>query len=151
MWEDLETRFLARLYEDDTEVSMPTPDEKQIKCKSIKDFIERFKKFSLRCPEGMPLSMLVQTYRHNLHADIETNISIVCTFTWKELHQQEEFIEKSIIGHSFNDKGKQRTEATTACMLPSKFKGKNFMVIDMPTKPKKSSSPRQDTLLSQRA
>lgn len=51
---------------------MPTLiEEKQRKDGSVKDFIEKLYNLSLRCPEGMPLLMLLQIYRYNLLAKIE--------------------------------------------------------------------------------
>lgn len=47
-------------HEDNTEVSMSILiEEKQRKGECVKDFIERFRNLSLRCPEGMPLFILL--------------------------------------------------------------------------------------------
>lgn len=62
-------------------------EEKQKKGKSMKDFVERFKNFSLGCPKGMPLSMLLQSCRYNLCVDIETNAGMLHAHTWKELQE----------------------------------------------------------------
>lgn len=134
------------------EVSTPTLiEEKHKKGKSLKDFVEKFKNLSFRCPKSMPLSMLLQICRHNLHENIETNIDIVHVHIWKELYEQAGIIEKSISKLLVDDKGKQQIESATMCSPPSKFKEKNVLVIDTSTKPKKVLLPRQRTILSQRA
>ena len=59
---DLEKLFLARFFEDDTEVAMPTLlAMKQKKKESIKDFVEKFQNMMLCCPCGMSQSTLVET------------------------------------------------------------------------------------------
>ena len=46
--------FLARFFEDDTEISVPTLlAMKQKKGESIKTFVESFWSMALRCPSGM--------------------------------------------------------------------------------------------------
>lgn len=120
---------------------MPTlTKEKQKKGKFVMDFVKRFRNFSLRRLEDMPLSMLQQTCRHNLRADIENNMGAVHIHTWKELQKQVEMIEKSISRLPIGNKGKQWAESTTTHAPLSKFKGMNVMVIDMPMEPRKSSS-----------
>lgn len=121
MWANLEARFLTRFYEDDTKVSMPILIEgKQKKIKAVKDFIEWFRNLFLRCPKEMPLSILLQTYRHNLHAEIESGIGVVWAHTWKKLQEQAEIIEKSISRLWVEDEGKYKAEATPT-RPPSKF------------------------------
>ena len=49
-WVDLEKLFLARFFEDDIEISVPTIlATKQKKGESIKAFVERFWSMTLRC------------------------------------------------------------------------------------------------------
>jgi len=51
---DLEKLFLARFFEDDSEISVPTLlAAKQKKGESIKTFVKRFQSMELRCPSGM--------------------------------------------------------------------------------------------------
>lgn len=50
--------------------------------------------------------MLLQTYRHNLCADIEINMGAVRTHARKELQGQAKIIKKSILRLSVDDKGK---------------------------------------------
>ena len=65
-WIDLETQFLSRFYEDDTEVTMDKLlSTIQRKGEFVRDYIERFRNLSLMCPAGMPLPMLFQACRHN--------------------------------------------------------------------------------------
>lgn len=81
---DLEVWFLVRFYKDDTEVSIPTPIE--VKERQVcKELHREINEFFLRCPEGMPPSLLLQICRNNLHANIETNMGIVQVHIWKEL------------------------------------------------------------------
>ena len=47
------------------------------------------------CPAGMPLSMLLQTCRHNFLDRIEVHMGAVKTHTWKELVEKAEIAEKS--------------------------------------------------------
>lgn len=66
-WTDLEAQFLTHFYEDNAKVFMLTLiKEKLRKIESMKDFIERLRNLSLRCLEGIPLSMLPQICRHNI-------------------------------------------------------------------------------------
>ena len=81
-WIDLETRFLSRFYEDDTEVTMDKLlSTVQEKGESVCDYIERFKNLSLMCPAGMSLSMLLQTCRHNFLNQVEIRIGAVKAHT----------------------------------------------------------------------
>ena len=95
-WIDLETRFLSRFYEDDTEVTMDKLlSTVQRKGESVRDYIERFRNLSLMCPAGMPLPMLLQTCRHNFLDQVEVRMGAVKAHTWKELVEQAEIAEKS--------------------------------------------------------
>jgi len=95
-WVDLETLFLSRFFEDDTEVTMnKLLEAKQKPQEPIKDFIERFRNLSLLCPAGMPLSMLLQTSRHNFLDKVEDRMEVVKAHTWKELVEQPEVAETS--------------------------------------------------------
>lgn len=86
-WAYLKVWFLAHCYENDTEVFMLTfIEEKRRKDESVNNFIERFKNLSIRCSKDMPLSMLLQTCKHNLRVKIRTNMGAF----------QNEIIEKLI-------------------------------------------------------
>jgi hypothetical protein len=134
-WTDIENKFLSRFYEDDVEITMGTLLEtKQTEKESIKDFIERFRNLSLLCPPGMPLSMLLQTCRHNFLRRVERLMGSVKAHSWKELVEQAEIAEKSanreepIVPKSkwnFSDKNKDRRQS-------SQPKGKETMVIETP-------------------
>jgi len=77
-WIDLETRFLSRFYEDDTEVTMDKLIfTMQRKGESVCDYIERFRNLSLMCPAGMSLPMLLQTCRHNFLDQVEIHMGVV--------------------------------------------------------------------------
>lgn len=123
-------------------------EEKQKKGVVAKNFIGKFRNLSLRCPEGMPLSMLLQTCRHNLCAEIESNMCVVWAHSWKEFQEQAKIIEKLISRILTEDKGKQRVESTLT-QPPSKVKGKNVLVLDNPTEPKMNPPPQQNTSLAQ--
>ena len=81
-WIDLETRFLSRFYEDDTEVVMDKLlSTVQRKGEFVRDYIERFKNLSLMCSEGMPLPILLQTCRHNFLDQVEIRMGAVKAHT----------------------------------------------------------------------
>ena len=66
-WVNLEKLFLARFFEDDTKVYVPTLlATKQKKGEPIKVFMERFRNMTIRCPSGMTQSTMIETCRHNL-------------------------------------------------------------------------------------
>ena len=95
-WIDLQTRFLSRFYDDDTEITMDKLlSTVQRKGESVRDYIERFRNLSLMCPAGMPLPMLLQTCRHNFLNQVEICMGAVKAHTWKELVEQAEIVEKS--------------------------------------------------------
>jgi len=76
-WADLEKLFLARFFEDDTKLSVPTLiATKQKKEKSIKAFVERFWNLVLRCASDMMRSTLLETCRHNLQTTLLTQIGV---------------------------------------------------------------------------
>lgn len=52
LWADLETQFMARFNAHDNQDVHAHVEE-------VKDFVERSRNLSLRCPEGMPLYMLL--------------------------------------------------------------------------------------------
>ena len=61
----------------------------------MREYIERFRNFSLICPRGMPLPMLLQTCRHNFLDRVKIHLRVVKSHTWKELVEQAERVEKS--------------------------------------------------------
>ena len=76
-WVDLEKLFLARFFEDDIEVSMPTLlATKQQKGESIRTFVERFQSIALQCPSGMTQSTLVDTCHHILQTTLLAQIGV---------------------------------------------------------------------------
>ena len=70
-------------------------EAKQKPQEHVKDFIERFCNLSLLCPAGMPLSMLLQTCRHNFQNKVEDRMGAVKAHTWKDLVEQAETAETS--------------------------------------------------------
>ena len=46
------------------------------------------------CPVGMPLPMLLQTYRHNFLDKVKIRIGAVKAHTWKKHIEQAEIAEK---------------------------------------------------------
>jgi len=53
----------------------------QKKGESVRDYIERFRNLSLMCSAGMPLPMLLQTYRHNFLDQVEIHMGAVKAHT----------------------------------------------------------------------
>ena len=76
-WADLKKLFLARFFEDDTEISVPTLlAAKQKKGESIKTFVKRFWSMALRCPNSMIQSTLVETCRYNLQTALIAQMGV---------------------------------------------------------------------------
>jgi len=90
-WADLKKLFLARFFEDDTEISMSTLlAAKQKKGVSIKTFVERFWSMALHYPSGMTQSILAETCHHNLQTFLLAQMGVVECCTWKQLVLQGE-------------------------------------------------------------
>ena len=85
-WADLERLFLARFFEDDTEVNMPTLlGTKKKKGEAIKAFVEIFRNLALRCPSGMTQATLVETCRHNLQTSLLAQMGVAECNSWRQL------------------------------------------------------------------
>jgi len=81
-WLNLETQFLFRFYEDDTEVTMDKLFSiVQKGGESVRDYIERFRNLSLLCPAGMSLPMLLQTCRDNFFDKVKVHMGAVNAHT----------------------------------------------------------------------
>ena len=81
---DLEKLFLAHFFEDDSEISVPTPlTTKEKKGESIKIFIKRFQSMALRCPRSMTQSTLAEACRHNLQTFLLAEMGVAECRTWK--------------------------------------------------------------------
>ena len=61
----------------------------------MREYIERLRNLSLMCPAGMPLSILLQTCRHNFFNKVKIRMGAVKAHTWKEFVEQVEIAEKS--------------------------------------------------------
>jgi len=95
-WINLETWFLSRFYEDDTEVTVDKLLSTVQKGREfMREYIKRFRNFSLMCLAGMSLHMLLQTCRHNFLDRIEVRMGAVKAHTWMELVEQAEIAEIS--------------------------------------------------------
>ena len=81
---------------------------------SVREYIERFRNLSLMCPTGMPLSMLLQTCRHNFLDQVKVRMGSVKAHTWKELIEQAEITEK--LAKKF-ETPKSMWESTTKAMI----------------------------------
>ena len=93
-WANLEILFLARFFEDDTEINMPTLlGTKQKKGEAIKTFVERFRNLALRCPSGMAQTTLVETCRHNLQTSLLAQMGVDECNSWRQLVSQGEQAE----------------------------------------------------------
>src|ERR1700734_3077314 len=101
---------------------------------SVKYFIERFRNLSLLCPTGMPISMLLQTCRHNLLNRVESRIGAVKAHTWKDMVEHAEQAEMSANRYDpptpkqkwVPDNNKNRDTA-----WPFQSKGKNTMAVEV--------------------
>ena len=151
-WIDLETRFLSRFYEDDTEVTMDKLlSTVQRKGESVRDYIKRFRNLSLMCPAGMPLPMLLQTCRHNFLDQVEVRMGAVKAHTWKELVEQAEIAEKSakkFEPSAPRSKWGANNKGRSDLPQSSQAKGKEIMSVeltgDMQSKAKKSGVNSQE-------
>jgi len=85
-WIDLETQFLSRFYEDDTEVTVnKLLSTVQKGGESVREYIERFCNISRMCPAGMPLPMLLQTCQHNFLDRVKIRMGAVKAHTERSL------------------------------------------------------------------
>jgi len=83
-WANLEKLFLARFFEDDIEISVPTLlTTKQKKGESIKTFFERFQSMALCCSSSMTQSTLVEICHHNLQTALLAQMGVAKCCTWK--------------------------------------------------------------------
>ena len=70
-WADLEKLFLARFFEDDSEILVPTLlAAEQKKGESIKTFVERIQSMVLCCSNSLIHSTLVEMCHHNLQTSL---------------------------------------------------------------------------------
>lgn len=140
----MEPWFFASFYKYDTKVSMSTRWREVEEREFVNEFTERFRNISLKCPQGMSLSMLLSLSRDWNQYGCGLSLYI------KELKEHAEILEKSISRLLTESKRKQWVETTATSPL-SKFKGKNVLVVDTPTEFKRNLSSRQNTTLSQGA
>ena len=74
---DLEKLFLARFFEDDSEILVLTLlTAKEKKGESIKTFVERFQSMALHCPSGITQSALVERCRRNLQTSLLAQMGV---------------------------------------------------------------------------
>ena len=96
-WEDLESKFLAQFFDDDTEVSIRTLfDEKQKGGESVDTFIKRFRNQAMNCRDPVTEEFLLQTCQNNLSINILDVMGIEPLNTWKELKARGEQAERFI-------------------------------------------------------
>ncbi|XP_020254160.1 uncharacterized protein LOC109831236 [Asparagus officinalis] len=134
---DAEKLFLARFFDDDTEVSMATLlTEKQKKSESINDFVKRFRNRLVHCRDQVSEATLIKMCRNNLSILILSKVSTVETRTWKELVRQGEQVENMIkrleAKESYPKKGP--TEPGTP-KNPPRARGKEIMAVNVDSAP----------------
>ena len=61
---------------------------------SMRDYMKRFRNFSLMYPAGMPFLMLLQTCRHNFLDKVKVRMGVIKAYTWKELVKHAEIAKK---------------------------------------------------------
>src|SRR5205809_4918657 len=65
-WDDLESLFLSRFFEEEADINLHTLFlTKQKERELVKDFIERFRELSMRSKSGIMPETLVEKCRHN--------------------------------------------------------------------------------------
>jgi len=147
-WVDLGKLFLARFFEDDTEVSIPILlATKQKKGESIKVFVDRFRSMVPRCRSGMTQFILVETCHHNLQFTPLTQIGVAECSTWKQLVLQGEQAKKIVTRVKSEEKSsKPRPEKLMRRTPKQSFqlKRKDTLAIETkaPSKPQSAKGSR---------
>ena len=62
----------------------------------MREYIKRFLNLSLICPTGMPLPMLLHTYRHNFLDKVKIRMGAVKAHVWKDLVKQAEITKNRL-------------------------------------------------------
>ena len=89
--------FLARFFDDDTEVSMATLlTVKQRKTESVSSFVKRFRNRSLHSRDRVSEATLIEMCRNNLSISVLSNMGAVEARSWKDLLRQGEQVESML-------------------------------------------------------
>ena len=127
-WDDIETKFLANFFNDDTEISIGTLlDEKQKDGEPVETFVKRFRNKALNCRDPITEEFILQTCHNNLALDVLEAMGTAPSNTWKDLkvrgEQAERFLRRKRAERSqsttnppnsnFASRGKGKTPATT--------------------------------------
>ena len=146
-WVDLERLFLAKFFEDDTEVSILTLlATKQRKGESIKTYVERFRSMALRCPSGMTQSTLVETYRHNLQTQLLAQMGVVECRSWRQLVSQGEQAEAIVARVKAEEEPQPKPQQQHNQNNAQRSKGKDTLAADytqVPPPTKQGKAPNQ--------
>src|SRR4051812_40092610 len=87
-WDDLESLFLSRFFEEEANINMRTLLlTKQKEGELVKDFIERFRELAMRSRSDMTPETLVEMCRHNFLTPILVQMGVVECKTWKQLQK----------------------------------------------------------------
>ena len=121
---------MARFFEDDTEVTLPTLQAtKQKKGEAVKPFVERFRSLALQCSSGMTQMTLVETCRHNLQTTLLAHIGVAECKSWKQLVSQAETIVARIKAEE-GEKMRQPSSSQRTPAQSSRSKGKETMAAE---------------------
>ncbi|XP_020245351.1 uncharacterized protein LOC109823481 [Asparagus officinalis] len=137
-WADAERHFLARFFDDDTEVSMATLlVKKQRKSESVKDFVKRFRNRSVYYQDQVSEATLIEMCRNNFLIHILSKDGAVETQTWKELVLQGELVENMIKRLEAEEPHPKKGAAELNAPKNSpQSRGKEIMAIDSAPAPK---------------
>ena len=96
-WKDMERLFVARFFDDDTEVSMATLlTVKQRKTESVSNLVKRFRNRSLHSRDRVSEATLIEMCRNNLSISVLSNMGAVEARSWKDLLRQGEQVESML-------------------------------------------------------
>ena len=135
---DMERLFLARFFDDDTEVSMSTLlAEKQKKGKSTSDFVKRFRNRSLHSREAISEATLLEMCQNNISIKVLSKMGAVETRSWKELvwqGEQAEIILKRM--EAEESQPKRGSDRQGPPRSSPQSKGKDVMAVETTSSPK---------------
>ncbi|XP_020258883.1 uncharacterized protein LOC109835314 [Asparagus officinalis] len=143
-WADMERLFLARFFDDDTEVSMATLfTKKQRKSELVNDFVKRFRNQSVHCRDQVSEATLIEMCCNNLSIHILSKVGAVETRTWKELVRQGEQVENMIKRLEAEEPHPKKGAAEPSMPRnPPRSRGKEIRTVDSAPAPKPAQKPK---------
>ena len=82
----METKFLAKFFDDDTEISIGSLlDEKQKDGELVDTFVKRFRNKAMNCRDPITEEFILQICHNNLALDVLEAMGTTPSKTWKDL------------------------------------------------------------------